>query len=121
MGNKLQKFRRVKETLTVLQKHDCPKDLVAELERTLLVGCPNHMNAKDTRENFMQYLKYGNHTTISANLAKVMKVMDKEERHSFLVALPGILARFIHDMHLTPQYLLKKPEKKTGLFWMGHS
>ena len=118
-GEYTANFRRVEETLAVLRKHDCPEALVDELERIILVGCPNHMNAEGTRENFMQYLKYGNHTTISANLEKVMKVMNKEERHSFLVALPGILARFFPDMHLTPQSLLKKPERKDRLVWDG--
>ena len=67
-----------------LVDHDCPEEIVQDLERILTAGCPAKLVADDTRKNFLEYWKYGNHLTIAANMDKVMKMMNKEDKNSFI-------------------------------------
>ena len=89
------------------------------MDRILRVGCPNHLVAEDTRSNFQDYWKYGNHLSIATNIAQVMKTMNKEDRNSFLMVLPAILGRLIPDIRYTPQGMLIKPGTNTRLIWDG--
>ena len=77
------------------------------------------MVAEDTRTNFQEYWKYGNHLSIATNIAQVMKKMNKEDRNSFLVILPAILGRLIPDICYAPQGMLIKPGKNSRLIWDG--
>ena len=85
----------------------------------MAVGFPNYLVAEDTRSNFLDYYRYGNHITIAQNISKVMKTMNKEDKHSYLMTLPSILARLIPDLKLTPQGLIIKPGKNDRLIWDG--
>jgi len=45
--------------------------------------------------------------------------MNKEDCNQFLLPLPSWIARFIRNLHLTPQGLLTKPGKNDRLIWDG--
>ena len=81
------------------------------------VGCPNYLVAEDSKANFLDYFHYGNHITIAHNISKVMKIMNKEDRNSYLMTLPSILARLISDMKVTPQGIIIKPGKNDRFIW----
>ena len=102
-----------------LVDHDCPKEIVQDLERILTVRCPAKLVADDTRKNFLEYWKYGNHLSIASNMDKVMKTMNKEDKNSFLMILPAILGRLIPDIRYTPQGLVIKPGENDRLIWDG--
>ena len=67
----------------------------------------------------MDFLTYGNHSSISKNVDKTMKTMHKEERNQYLIPIPSWVARFIRNMHITPQGLLIKKDKNDRLVWDG--
>ena len=58
---------------------------------------------------------YGNYSSITKNMQKVKKTMNKEERNKFVGMFPSQLERFILHMHLIAQGLLMKPRKKDRL------
>ena len=84
-----------------------------------MIGCPNKMTAESSRENFLKFFPYGNHTSIKQSLDKVMKTINKEDRNQYLLPFPNWLARFIPHLHLTPQGLLSKQGKNDRLIWDG--
>lgn len=77
------------------------------------------MNASSTHQNFLDFFRYGNHSSIKKDIGKTMKVMNKEDKNQYLILLPSWIARFIRHLHLTPQGLLVKPGKNDRLIWDG--
>ena len=45
--------------------------------------------------------------------------MNKEDRNQYVLPFPNWLARFVKNLHLTPQGLLQKPGKNDRLIWDG--
>jgi len=90
-----------------------------ELERVFKVGSPNKLVATSSRENFLTYWRYGNHSTLEKNMEKVRKVMNKEDRNCYLIPLPCWMTRFIPHLHVTPQGLIVKPGKNDRLVFDG--
>eukprot|EP00957_Ditylum_brightwellii_P017918 1350001-Ditylum_brightwellii.AAC.1 len=58
------------------------------LERVFRVGSPTKLVATSSRENFLTYWWYGNHSTSEKNMTKVRPVMNKEDRNCYLILLP---------------------------------
>ena len=77
------------------------------------------MNADSSHSNFLDFFRYGNHSSILKDSEKTMKAMNKEDRNQYLISLPSWIARFIRHLHLTPQGLLCKPGKNDRLIWDG--
>ena len=73
------------------------------------------MNISTTHKNFLDFFRYGNHSSINKNIEQTMKAMNKEDRNQFLIPLPSWLTRFIRHHHITPQGLLIKPGKNDRL------
>ena len=92
-GEYIGQHLEVSSTINCLRKHACPEEIIQDLERILTKGCPAKLVADDTRKNFLDYWKYGNHLTVASNIDKVMKTMNKEDKNSFLMVLPAILGR----------------------------
>ena len=83
-------YLKVDQTMAALHKYGCPIQTMQEVQRVMAVGCPNYLVAEDTRSNFLDYYRYGNHITIAQNMSKVMKTMNKEDKHSYRMTLPSI-------------------------------
>ena len=77
------------------------------------------MTAESTHQNFLKFFRYGNHTSIQQSLDKVIKTLNKEDRNQYLLPFPNWIARFISNLHLTPQGLLSKTGKNDCLIWDG--
>lgn len=93
--------------------------VLGDLHRSLTVGCPAYFNAESSLKNFNAFLKYGNHSSIIQHFATVAKTMTKECNHSYVIPFPRWIARLCPNLHLTPQGMLVKPEKKPRLIWDG--
>ena len=75
------------------------------------------MNASSTHDNFMDFFRYGNHSSIDKDVEKTKKSMNKEDRNQYLIPLPIWLTRFIYSLHVTPQGLLVKKGGNDRLVW----
>ena len=118
-GNYTGEYRNTKLTIQKLKESNCNAKVVKDLKRLLEVGCPNHMNASSSHNNFLDFLRYGNHSSIDKNIEKTTKAMNKEDKNQYLIPLPCWLARFIRNLHITPQGLVVKPGKNDRLIWDG--
>ena len=96
-----------------------PNDLLSDFRRILEVGAPNFLVAKSSQKNFEIYRNYGNHPTLHQNMAKVQKVMNKEERNSCVIPFLNWMMRLIPNLHTTPQGLIVKPGKNDRLIFDG--
>ena len=94
-----------------------PHDICVNVEHLLRKGAPHKMNGHSTSENFYTYKRYGNHTSIQLKPEKIAKVMNKEHKHRYAIALPCWIARFVPNLHLTPQGLVVKPGKNDRLIF----
>ena len=92
-----------------------PSDTLTHIERILTTGAPAKFSAESSHENFLDYWRYGNHKSVSNNQTKIEKVMNKEDKHRYLLPLPCWLVRFVPNLHLTPQGLIIKPGKNDRL------
>ena len=110
-GNYTGEYRNTPGTIKALQDSNCDDIIIADVQRTLLTACPNKMTAESTHQNFLKFFRYGNHTSIQQSLDKVMKTLNKEDRNQYLLPFPNWIARFIPNLHLTPQGLLSKTGK----------
>ena len=85
-----------------------PHDTLIHIERILTAGAPAKFFGDSLYKFFLDFWRYGNHKSISNNKNKIEKVMNKEDKHRYLLPLPCWLARFIQNLHLTPQGLIIK-------------
>ena len=115
-GNYTGEYRDVASTIKALRDSKCNEKIIDDLNRIFTTGFPNKMNVSSSHNNFMEFLRYGNHSSMDKDPVKTQKVMNKEDRNQYLIPLPLWIARFIRDLHLTPQGLLEKPGKMTDLF-----
>ena len=108
------KYKDTEGTIKVLQDTNYDEVIVNDVRRTLLTGCPNKMTVESSNQIFLTYFFDGNHTSIKLSLDKVTKTLNKEDRNQYLL-FPNWLARFIPNLHLTPQDLLSKPGRNDRL------
>ena len=88
-----------------------PPHINKYLYRALNTGAPSKINAHSSRKNFLDYLKYGNHKSIDINSPLVAKALNKEDKYDFVMHFPAWIARFVHNLHLSPEGILIKPNK----------
>ena len=69
-GNHTGEYRDSKKTIQALKDSKCSEEVISDLQRLLDKGCPDKMNALSTRENFMDFLKYENHSSIDKDVLK---------------------------------------------------
>ena len=118
-GNYTGDYRDTDYTIKILKESNCDPQIISDLEKILTLGCPMKMVASTTRQNFLEFLNYGNHTSIKQNLEKTLNTMSKEDRNQYLIPLPKWIARFLKHLHVTPQGLLVKKDKNDRLIWGG--
>ena len=111
-GQYMDEFRSASKIKELFESYNCSKDIVDDMYRIFKVGCPNKLVGEGTRESFTNYWKYNNHSSIHNNVTKVMKIMNKEDHHSFLIPFSRILVWFAPNVILIPQGLVIKPPKK---------
>ena len=73
------------------------------------------MNDSSTHENVLIYFRYKNYDTIAKHIDQVKKNMNKEDRNQYVLPFPNLIARFVKNLHLTPQGLLQKLVKNDRL------
>jgi len=88
-----------------------PPDINSYLHRALKIGAPSKINGHSPRHNFLNYLQYGNHKSITMNTPLVSKALNKEDKHNFVMHFPAWIARFVYNLHLSPEGILVKPNK----------
>ena len=101
-------YRDSTKIMKTLIDAKCPHDIINDFDRILNIGWPNYLNDTSSRENVLQYMKYGNHVSTDKNTENVLKAINKDENNNYIIPFPKILTRFIPDLHLTPQGLLLK-------------
>ena len=118
-GNYTGEYRDVTSTIETLQKSNCNPKIIDDLRKIFTIGCPIKLVASTSRENFLHFFHYGNHTSIAKNVYKTTKALNKEDRNQFLIPLPYWLTRFLKHLHITPQGLLIKKDKNDRMIWDG--
>jgi hypothetical protein len=113
-GNHVGAHRNVKKILARV-KHLLPPKLYRDLRRVLVDGCPAIFNTEGTAKEFQEMYAYGNHPTVTGNLAKVMKTMNKEDRKDHVLTFPAWVAPFIPHLMITPNGFVVKPGKNDRL------
>ena len=117
-GNYTAEYRDV-DTILRSIKNIVPDDLYLEVKRVLTLGAPTILKGESSRQNFEDYRKYGNHSSIKKHFATAQATMNKETRNQYVIPFPCWLARFTPNIHLTPQALVIKPGKNPRLVFDG--
>ena len=110
-NNYIGEYKETDITLKLLNDTKCDPQVIKDIERLFHTEVPNKFNASSTHKNYLDFFRYGNHSSILKDIDKTLKAMNKEDRNQFLIPLPSWIARFIRNSHLTPQGLLTKPGK----------
>ena len=103
--------RNIEKTLNNL-KGNIPPLLLKDIERILRIGCPTYLSGDINRKQFLEHWRYGNNRSIYDNEKNLTKVLNKEDKHKYLFVLPLWLVRFIPNLYLSPQGLIKKENKE---------
>ena len=98
-------------------KDKVPLKTYNEIQRILQIGSPAYVHGYSSKENFWKYYKYGNYTSVTKDPNATEKVMAKELKHSYSIPLPAWIARFVPNLHLTPQGLVQKDGKNDRLIF----
>ena len=106
--------RNVTNFLTNI-KGKVPEDLFVDIKHILTVGTPTYLSGKMSREIFLLYWRYGNHRNMEDDPKKLNKVLNKEDKHKYMLSLPIWSTRFIPNLHLSPQGFIQKKGKEDRL------
>ena len=118
-GNYTNAHLNAESIINTLSSAGCDQKLMDELKIIPTAGCPAYFNATSSQENFDVFHQYGKHSTITKNIAKVMKTMNKEVQHSFVIPFPDWVIPLCPNIHLTPNGILVKLGKNDRLIWHG--
>jgi len=94
-----------------------PPHIIQYVLRALLMGAPSQFHGTSSSKNFWDYKRYKNHESISSRPDLVKKALNKEERNNFILPLPAWLARFIPNLHLSPEGIIIKEGKKDRIIF----
>ena len=75
---------RVKKELSGI----VPAEICRNVDNLLRFGAPHQMSGHSTTKKFYVYKRYGNHASIQLKPEKIKKVMNKEHKHKYAIALP---------------------------------
>ena len=84
-----EEHRKIDGTLQILKNTKCNEQVIKDLERVFYSGSPNRMNATSTSKNYLEFFRYGNHSSILKDEHKTLQAMNKEDRNQFLIPLPS--------------------------------
>ena len=91
--------------------------LFKDIARALTQRSPALLKGESSSSNFWDYKRYGNHTSVTADIDRTIASINKEEHNRFLLTFSNWLARFIPHLHLTPSGLVVKLGKKDRLIF----
>jgi len=94
-----------------------PSHIVDYVFRALSTGAPTKINAYSTSQNFWDYLRYGNHASITSRPDLVQKSLVKEEKYNYVLPFPGWMARFVPNLHVSPEGIIVKEGKKDRIIY----
>jgi len=98
-------------------KNIAPPPVIQYVLRALLVGAPSKFHGTSSAKNFWDYKRYKNHESITSRPDLVKKALNKEERNNFILPLPAWLARFVPNLHLSPEGIIIKEGKKDRIIF----
>jgi hypothetical protein len=104
-------YRDILWIVATLQALGIAESLITHYSRVMMLGFPNHFNASMLCENMLLYWLHDNHHSIKAKIGQVMTTMNKEEQNNSMIHVPHWLWQFAPHCFITPQHILKKPEK----------
>ena len=94
-----------------------PEETIEHMRKLFTTGAPMKMNGHSDRNNFLNYYDYGNHDSVDKNPGLIVKALNKEHKHKYVMAFPGWISRFVPHLHITPQGLLIKPKKNPRIIF----
>lgn len=100
-GPHLAIHRNVPDIIQKLRPSVDP-EVLQELKRIFTFGSPAKCSGTSSYENFLGFLRYGNHASAANNEQELLKVFQKDVRRGFAVALDERSIPFIQDLHVTP-------------------
>ena len=98
-------------------KNIAPPHVIQYVVRALLTDAPSKFHGTSSSKNFWDYKRYQNHESITSRPGLVKKALNKEERNNFILPLPAWLARFIPNLHLSPEGINIKEGKKDRIIF----
>jgi hypothetical protein len=100
--------------LQELQQANVEQQVISDLQRIFVSGCPSQVNALSSDANFHAYLGYGNHTTVLDDIEATKAAFSKDVRRSYSLPANPQLSFFAYHMHLNPvgMVLPSRPNKK---------
>ena len=106
---------RDSEKILEKYKHALDEKLLYYLRIFVTNNNPYKFKGRTTAAQRNESRAYGNHSSITKNMHKVEKTMNKEERNNFVGVFFSWIEKCVSHMYLTPQELLVKPRKKDTL------
>lgn len=94
-----------------------PPAICKNVDILLRVGAPHYIYGHSSTKKIYKFKRYGNHSSIFLKPEKIIKVMNKEHKHNYAIALPSWISRFVPNLHLTPQGLVVKEGKNDRLIF----
>ena len=76
-GNYTSDHQDIDELVSTITSVCCNKSLVNDIKIMMLVDCL-YLNTYSPQDNFQAFAKYGNHTIITKNIAKILKAINNE-------------------------------------------
>jgi hypothetical protein len=106
--------RQWPQILQELQQARVEQQVISDLQRIFVCGCPSQVNATSADANFHAYLAYGNHTTVLDDIEATKAAFAKDVRRSYSLPANPHLSYFAYHMHLNPvgMVLPSRPNKK---------
>jgi hypothetical protein len=117
-GEYVGETRNVKTVLEKVSPHISPQD-ATHIERILMQGCPSHLMLSEPAAMKKEIIAKGNQSTFSMYTELVAKTMNKEEKHSHLIALKLWVLHFSPYCRSTAQGIQIKPGKDPRIIWDG--
>ena len=63
-NNYTGEHRKTSDIVKVLKNTECDEEIIHDLQRLFQIGAPNKFNATSSHKNFLQFFRYGNHSSI---------------------------------------------------------
>ena len=117
-GEYTGEHRDVEQVMRTITPH-IDKDDARHARRILTQGCPSMLVLNESNEMKKRIIRKGNQQTFAMYPELVTATMNKEERHSHLIALKTWVLHFSPYCRSTAQGIQIKPNKDPRIIWDG--